>query len=338
MLIHSDYSIIFYQKLLSQLKEIYLASKFKFKSDKLHVFIIIILPWLISINLLSCRGSSDSKNSPAEVDFSISANASKERSVADTIHPLRVAIAGVISPKETIVYYEEMIRYISEKMHRPVQIEQRKTYGEINERIAKNQIDFAFVCSGAYVESIPKKTMEILVVPVVHGEPFYQAYVITNRNSGIKRFEEFHGKTFAFTDPLSNTGYFYVFNKVKNLGGSIETFFSKTLFTYAHDYSIQMVSKKIVEGATVDGLIYEYLKEFSPERVRDIVIIEKSEKYGIPPVVIPQGIQKETKEQIRKIFLDMNKDSDGKKILDKLMIDKFELGDEKNYSSIRVVK
>jgi phosphonate transport system substrate-binding protein len=99
-----------------------------------------------------------------------------------------------------------------------------------------------------------------------------------------------------------------------------------------------MVSKKLVDGATVDGLIYEYLKKFTPERVRDIVILEKSEKYGIPPVVIPKYIDRATKEQLRKIFIEMNDDKEGKKILDKLMIDRFQPGDVNNYSTIKVIK
>jgi phosphonate transport system substrate-binding protein len=288
---------------------------------------------------IACTGPADKTNNlPVTVDFTETRDVKKEFILQDSLKPLKVAIAGVISPKETIVYYEEMIRYISDHMRRPIQIEQRKTYGEINDRIASNQIDFGFVCSGAFVEAIPKNTMEILVVPVVQGEPFYRAYVITYDNSGIHRFEDFERKSFAFTDPLSNTGYFYAADKVKNLGSSVETFFSKTLFTYAHDYSIQMVSKKLVDGATVDGLIYEYLKKFTPERVRDIVILEKSEKYGIPPVVIPKYIDRATKEQLRKIFVEMSDDKEGKKILDKLMIDRFQPGDVNNYSTIKVIK
>jgi phosphonate transport system substrate-binding protein len=293
---------------------------------------------IVALLAVSCGGFSENTTTPKIVDFSDTTEESVEKLARDSVRPLKVAIAGVISPRETIIYYEEMIRYISGKMRRSIQIEQRRTYQEINDRIAARQIDFAFVCSGAFVESRPTKTMDILVVPVVQGKPFYRAYVIANQNSGVNRFEDLKGKTFAFTDPLSNTGHFYAINRIRNLGQTAETFFSKTLFTYAHDYSIQMVSKNIVDGATVDGLIYEYLKKFSPEHVGNIIIIEKSEPYGIPPVVVPRDTKAETREAIQTIFLDMNKNDEGKKILDKLMIDRFELGDEENYSSIRVAK
>jgi phosphonate transport system substrate-binding protein len=46
---------------------------------------------------------------------------------------LSVAVAAMISPKETFVYYRLLLDYIGEKLGREVQFVQRKTYGEINE-------------------------------------------------------------------------------------------------------------------------------------------------------------------------------------------------------------
>ena len=63
---------------------------------------------------------------------------------------LRVAVAAMISPKETFVYYREMIDYLGRRLNRPVQLIQRKTYGEINELFLKGQIDLAYICTGPY--------------------------------------------------------------------------------------------------------------------------------------------------------------------------------------------
>jgi phosphonate transport system substrate-binding protein len=64
---------------------------------------------------------------------------------------LKVAVAAIISPKETFIYYRQLLDYIGNKMGREIQFVQRKTYGEINELLAKSQIDLAFICSGPYV-------------------------------------------------------------------------------------------------------------------------------------------------------------------------------------------
>lgn len=44
--------------------------------------------------------------------------------------------------------------------------------------------------------------MEILVVPVVNGKPYYQAYVIVNKDGNINDLNDLKNKPFAFTDPL----------------------------------------------------------------------------------------------------------------------------------------
>ncbi len=287
---------------------------------------------------IGCGGRTEKNEPPIVVDFTESKLPAEKSAPPDSLKPLNVAIAGVISPKETFVYYEEMIQYISAKMGRPIKFVQKKTYEEVNVLIGRNEIDFAFVCSGAYAEGRSRHGMELLVVPVIQGEPFYQSYIITHKTSPIHRFEDFKGRSFAFSDPLSNSGYFYAVNRVHGLGSTVDEFFSKTVFTYAHDYSIQMVAKRIVDGACIDGLIYEYLKTFHPDRIEDIRIIGKSEKFGIPPVVVPWAIDVRTKQSIQNVLLEMDRDPDGKEILSKLLIDKFQLGDESNYASVKPIR
>ena len=242
-----------------------------------------------------------------------------------------VAISTMISPVETFNLYKDLIDYISAKLGVPIEFKQRKTYGEVNKLLEENKLDFAFICTGAYLEAMNKIPIEILVVPVVNGKPYYQAYVIVNKESGIRSFEDLKNKSFAFTDPLSNTGYSYVVNILKEKRTTPENFFSKTIFTYAHDYSIQAVKRKLVDGATIDGLVYEYLKNFQPEKVEGIEIIQKSRYFGIPPIVVKKNLNSDLKEKLRKIMLEMHLNEDGKKILKKIMIDKFILADDSLY-------
>ena len=64
---------------------------------------------------------------------------------------LKVAVAAIISPKETFAYYRQLLDYIGQRLGQEIQFIQRKTYGEINELLARGQIDLAFICSGPYV-------------------------------------------------------------------------------------------------------------------------------------------------------------------------------------------
>ena len=293
------------------------------------------LVFLFVLLFISCQ-SGDREFTETFVDNLTESDSIPHTSHAlDTGNHLNVAVSAMISPKETMKYYEELFSFISHKLNYDIEFKQRRTYQEVNQLLAQNMVDMAFVCSGAYIIEKENSNIEILAVPVCNGKPLYQAYVIVNRSSGISSFEELQGKTFAYTDPLSNTGKLYADKRVKELGFKSQDFFSKTLYSNAHDISMQLVSKKVVEGATIDGLIFDYIKEKYPEKVENLSIIEKSEFYGIPPVVVPSGIEPNIKEKLREIFLNLHNDSLGKIILDELLIDKFVLGNDEDYDNLR---
>jgi phosphonate transport system substrate-binding protein len=90
-----------------------------------------------------------------------------------------------------------------------------------------------------------------------------------------------------------------------------------------------------VDGAAIDGLIWEYYQNKNPIFTSRTRIIKKSEPYGIPPIVASKFLTSELKQHIRRLLLSMHKDVDGKKILNELMIDRFTQGQDDWYDSIR---
>jgi phosphonate transport system substrate-binding protein len=287
----------------------------------------IIYLFLIGFILItSCNSNHDVKEINLQDD-----KTSLDSTQSSSQQKIYVAISTMISPVETFNLYKDLIDYISSKLGVPIEFKQRKTYAEVNELLKENKLDFAFICTGAYVQEKDELPVELLVVPVIESRPFYNAYVIVNKKSNIKTFDDLAGKSFAFTDPLSNTGYLFVVNLLKEKRTNPEKFFSKTIFTYAHDYSIQAVARNLVDGATVDGLVYNFLEHASPEKVSSTKIIMKSKDFGIPPFVVQKGMNPELKNKLKSIMLNLHNDPKGKELLSKIMIDKFIEGNDELY-------
>jgi phosphonate transport system substrate-binding protein len=99
-----------------------------------------------------------------------------------------------------------------------------------------------------------------------------------------------------------------------------------------------MVAHALVDGAAVDGLIWQYLNRTKPGLTSQTRIINKSEPYGIPPVVVPASLNQQTKEKLRNLFLNLHNEEEGKKILNKLFIDKFIVVEDRQYDSIRKMR
>ena len=172
--------------------------------------------------------------------------------------PLKAAVASMVSPKESFAFYRKIIRYIGGKLNRDIELIQRRTYGEINEMLLKGDIDFALICTGPYVAGREKFGFEAVAAPVLRGRPFYQAYLIVHKDSDYQSLPDLHGKVFAFTDPQSNTGAMVPRYWLSLDGFRPEDFFRSYTYTYSHDNSILAVARKMADGATVFGHIWDY--------------------------------------------------------------------------------
>ncbi len=257
--------------------------------------------------------------------------AAKEKSV-------RIAVGAMITPRDGYAYYKQLLDYISEKTGRTVKLVDRDSYSEINNLLRKGLVDIAFVCGGPYVVGHDEFGMELLVAPQVNGETVYYSYIIVPADSPVDKFEELRGKTFAFTDPNSNSGKLVPDYMLAKMNETPDSFFMEYIFTFAHDKSIKAVANKLVDGAAVDSLIWEYYKKTIPELTSRTRVIMKSDPYGIPPVVVSPYLAPEFKSTVKEILLNIHKDEDGRGILKGMMIDKFVAKDDASYNSIREIR
>jgi phosphonate transport system substrate-binding protein len=300
---------------------------------RIGVFLKVSLTIIAVLFNIQCSNQEQSKT----VDFSKTVVLERPDTTDPVENQLRIAIGAMVSPRESLSTYQELLDYLGEKLGKKVVLRQRKTYSEINELLGKGEVDLAFVCSGPYVVGKDKHAFELLAAPEVNGSHFYNAYLIVNKNSSFKTLEDLRGRTFAFTDPDSNTGKLAPTDWLKKIGEKPETFFGSFIYTYSHDNSILAVSKGVVDGASVDGLIWEYFNKTNPELTSKTKVILKSEKYGMPPLVVAKQVPEKLKEAIKKALLEMRNDKRGTQILDRLMIDRFTDADDHWYDSIRNV-
>jgi phosphonate transport system substrate-binding protein len=286
---------------------------------------------LVLLFLYGCTQEGDTR----VVDFSKTIPVARPGAGASSRPSLRVAVGAMVSPKETFVYYRQLLDYLGNKLGREVELVQRKTYGEVNELIGKGQIDLAFICSGPYATGKGKYGFELMATPEVQGSHFYHSYLIVNQDSRIERLEDLKGRVFAFTDPESHSGKLVPTFWLAEKQERPESFFGKVIYTYSHDNSILAVAKGLVDGAAVDGLIWEFYQHKNPALTSLTRVIRKSEAYGIPPVVASHSLPPELKEPVQKLLLAMHEDPEGQKILRELMIDRFVAPQEQWYDSIR---
>jgi phosphonate transport system substrate-binding protein len=298
-------------------------------------FRILIITISLCLTLLTalagCSGDAEYK----AVDFSKTVPIAQPNTSPEQKKVLRVAVAAMISPKETFIYYRELLDYIGRNSGHSVQLIQRKTYEEVNGLFPKGEIDLAFICTGPYATSREKFGFEALATPQVRGQPYYQSYLIVPKDSPYQSLEDLRGRVFAFTDPDSNTGSMVPRFWLASLGETPDSFFSKIIFTFSHDNSILAVAKGLVDAAAVDGHQWEYFDRLNPAYTSRTRVIRKSQPFGSPPLVASALLPDSVRSKIRELVLSMHNDPEGRRILEKLLVERFVAPQEEWYEPAR---
>ncbi len=285
--------------------------------------------------LASCAG----QEQPISVDLHDTVELpvpSSDRAARD--HVLRFGISSMISPGETRNLYTELAGYLGHQLGRRVVLKQRRTYEELNDLLALGEVDLAFVCSGAYVEAHDQFGTRLLAVPVVGDKAVYRSYIIARPGSGVHSLASLRGKRFAFVDPLSHTGYLVPTYLLARDGESPDSFFSSYVFTNSHDNSIRAVADALVDAAAVDSLVYDFVSARDRALARKTEVIEKSEAFAMPPLVVPYSVTPALEAALRSTLLSMHEDERGRSILQELSIDRFVTAADDQYDSIRKMR
>jgi len=286
----------------------------------LLIFILIIVELLLP----GCdNGRPDNKQQASDVIHLKRLAPLEQANTDERKQNFKVAVAAILSPRGTAASYQPFLNYLAQRLDMPVQLVQRRTYQEINDIVARNAVDMAFVCTGAFLDGLRKNQMKLLAIPQIQGKRTYNALIIVPATATTSTFEELRNHIFAFTDPLSNTGYLYPLSLLNKRGWKKNIFFFQTLFTYSHDHSIAAVAEGIADGASVDSLVYSYAVKRDPSLAKRTRIILRSPDFGMPPIVVSTKARESEIEKLRHILLSMGDHEDSSTILKQLGIDRF---------------
>lgn len=229
-----------------------------------------ILLLLVSILLSSCFGPKElgSKENPIKIFFTPASN------------------TGIITESS-----KEFVKYLEKETNLFYEIRVPASYISVVEAFGSKRADISIMNSFGYLLAHQKYGATAGLRIIRFGKDYYRGQIVARVDSGIKSLKDLNGKSFAFTDSSSISGYIFPLKMLMDNNVSLKN----KIFAARHDNVINMVYQKQVDaGATFnsdpspDGAITDarslVIAQF-PDVTEKIKIIALTENIPNDPIV-----------------------------------------------------
>jgi phosphonate transport system substrate-binding protein len=212
--------------------------------------------------------------------------------------------------------------YLASRMDVPVELVTRRTYQEITALLVSGQLQSAWICGYPFVAF--RSQLDLVATPSWRGRPLYQAYIIAHRDRQVGDWMDLRGDVHAFSDPDSNSGYLVTTALLAENLTTPDRFFSHHFFTYGHRNVVRAIASRLAQSGSVDGYVWEVMRETEPDLVAQTKVIRRSEWLGFPPVAAPRLLAGDSRlAAFQSALTGMKDDPEGRAVLRLLRLDGF---------------
>jgi phosphonate transport system substrate-binding protein len=220
----------------------------------------------------------------------------------------------------------------------PMRAQVASDYAGVIEALRSRRVDLAFVHPVGYVLARREAGCEILVRDVWEERTAYTARFYVRASSGIKRVEDLRGRTIAFVDPASSSGYIYPMVLLIKRGlvrdRDPKTFFKEALFAGTHDAALQAVLHGRVDAATTfDKAPQIHLKD--PVLVAQLVAVAETPEIPEAGICARPGLPAPALQAIKRALLGMKRPEHAAELKGIYDIDGFVLARDADYDPVR---
>lgn len=238
------------------------------------------------------------------------------------LHPDQEFLIGLI-PEENI--FKQMQRhkpfgeYLSKELGIPVRFTILSRYPHIITRFVNRDLDGAFFGAFTSVLALQTLSVEPIARPVnMDGSMTTKGYLFTHAESGISNVKQMRGKSIAYVDQVTATGYLYAQDLLRSKGvKNTEGFFKREEYTGGHDTAVYTVLAGRAELGVAKARIVDQLRERDPMAKEQIKILYRSPDLPDNTLHIRKDLPEDFKLKLKNVLLSMHKNPEGQEVLRK---------------------
>lgn len=148
------------------------------------------------------------------------------------IGTLNMAVEGDVADPQVARRWSGYSSYLERALGVPVKIYQSTDYNGVIQAVSSGQVEFAQMGAGAYANvdaQIGEKAAPMFVIRQAEGNTGYYSAIVVAADSPYRSLRDLEGKTIAYVDFNSTSGYLYPRKMMRNEGIDPDTHFSKSM-------------------------------------------------------------------------------------------------------------
>ena len=249
------------------------------------------------------------------------ATALTSAATAQEIKQFNIGIVGGENAQDRMSANECYRATIEAELGVPVKVFTPADYDGVIQGLLGGTLDMAWLGASGYAKihlTDPDAVTPVLTKQNSDGSTGYYAFAFARKDSGITRIEEAKGKSFAFADPNSTSGYLVPAAELSAAFGPLDQFFSEVRFSGGHEQTIVGVANgDMVAGVSwADGLgdwedgynsgAFRKAADAGLVDMNDIVEIWKSKLIPEGPMVLRNVLPQDVKDKVTKLSADLH--------------------------------
>lgn len=257
--------------------------------------------------------------------------------VAQKPAPFRIAFIAYQNPQQLAEDLKPVANYLEKTLKRDVKYFVVTDYAGIVEALRNESADMGFMGPLQYVIAHEHAGAYPILGEVYQGKPTYVSKIFVRKDSGIKKLSDLKGKTIAFVDPISSSGYLYPLKAFKDAGlieRDAEEYFKRIYFAGGDEQALRSVLNEFVDAAGIGQYSYSLLR---PDE-RDLVVsIGESSPIPSHCVVVRKNLPKELVKDVQSALLALNEGPNQKLLKHLYSVDGYVKVTDADYESVKAV-
>jgi len=236
-----------------------------------------------------------------------------------------------------------MYQAIAAEVGRRLAIETELVVETDYEACAKDKNEVCFVCSLPYVEFERQGISPAVPIaaPVLEGEryagkPIYYSDVIVHRDSPFRSFLDLRGRSWAYNEPHSHSGYGITRYHLMELGET-HGFFGEVIEAGFHEESIRLVAAREVDASAIDSQVLAVALRDDPSLARSLRTVDALGPSAIQPVAVSKRVPLELRGAILQVLTSLHEDPLTRERLALGMVQRFVPVGPASYDDIRTM-